>query len=216
MVMALMFMRSSSSSRLAFAFAFDHVALHSSFLVVPFSIPRFKDLHAAKASSVRASGLSTLTHVDQQGKAAMVDVSQKTNTVRSATARAVVHLTNEAYKAVHNNEVKKGDVLGVAKLAGIMAAKATSNLIPLCHPIEIRGCDVNLHLSEPPANDVVVNATVRTVGATGVEMEAMTAASVASLTVYDMVKGIDKGVKIGEVKLIHKSGGKSGEWHAEK
>ena len=208
-----MFVRSSSSSSMKLAFAFDiNVALHSSFLVVPFSIPS----HAAKASSVRASGLSTLTHVDQQGKAAMVDVSQKTNTVRSATARAVVHLTNEAYKAVHNNEVKKGDVLGVAKLAGIMAAKATSNLIPLCHPIEIRGCDVNLHLSEPPANDVVVNATVRTVGATGVEMEAMTAASVASLTVYDMVKGIDKGVKIGEVKLIHKSGGKSGEWHAEK
>ncbi|GHP06844.1 hypothetical protein PPROV_000558800 [Pycnococcus provasolii] len=192
MATALMFVRSSSSS-MKLAFAFD-----------------------INASSVRASGLSTLTHVDQQGKAAMVDVSQKTNTVRSATARAVVHLTNEAYKAVHNNEVKKGDVLGVAKLAGIMAAKATSNLIPLCHPIEIRGCDVNLHLSEPPANDVVVNATVRTVGATGVEMEAMTAASVASLTVYDMVKGIDKGVKIGEVKLIHKSGGKSGEWHAEK
>ena len=142
----------------------------------------------------------------------MVDVSAKASTARSATATAVVHLTQAAFDAVRDNAVQKGDVLGVARLAGIMAAKQTGTLIPLCHPIEVRGCDVHLALSAPPSTNIDIAATVRTVGATGVEMEAMTAASVAALTVYDMVKGVDKGVEVGRVRLEHKSGGKSGEW----
>ena len=141
----------------------------------------------------------------------MVDVSAKAETVREAVARATLHVKPATLAAVRAGQMAKGDVLGVARTAGIMAAKRTSDLIPLCHPLRITGVDVTFALEAKPSV-IRVEARVRTVDKTGVEMEALTACAVASLTVYDMVKAVDRGVTITDLRLIEKSGGKSGHW----
>jgi cyclic pyranopterin monophosphate synthase len=155
-----------------------------------------------------------LTHFDASGQAAMVDVSAKPETARSATARARVSMQAETLALIQSGGAKKGDVLGVARLAGIMAAKRTAELIPLCHPLPIDA--VSLELTADPAGPAVeIAATVRTTGRTGVEMEALTAASVAALTVYDMCKSADRGMRIEAIRVTHKDGGKSGEFRQE-
>ena len=155
-----------------------------------------------------------LTHFDAAGRAAMVDVSAKPVSVRSATARARVTMQAATLALIASGSAKKGDVLGVARLAGIMAAKRTSDLIPLCHPLPIDA--VSLDLAVDPAGPAVdIAATVRTTGRTGVEMEALTAASVAALTVYDMCKSVDRGMRIEAVRVVHKAGGKSGEFRQD-
>ena len=153
-----------------------------------------------------------LTHFDASGNAAMVDVSAKPVTERSATARARVLMQEATLQMIVEGGAKKGDVLGVARLAGIMGAKRTAELIPLCHPLPIAAVSVDLAPAPPDAVDI--EATVRTTGRTGVEMEALTAVSVAALTVYDMCKAVDRGMRIEAVRLVHKSGGKSGEFIA--
>jgi cyclic pyranopterin monophosphate synthase len=149
----------------------------------------------------------TLTHFDATGSAAMVDVSGKSVTLRTATAKARIAMQPETASEIAAGTAKKGDVLGVARLAGIMAAKRTSDLIPLCHPLPIDAVSVDLVTH---ADAVEITATVRTTGRTGVEMEALTAASVAALTVYDMCKSIDRAMRIENVRVVHKDGGKSG------
>ncbi len=152
------------------------------------------------------------THFDARGQAAMVDVGSKPITERTATARARVVMQPATAALIRSGDAQKGDVLGVARIAGIMAAKRTSDLIPLCHPLPISA--VSLELT--PENDAVeIAATVRTTGQTGVEMEALTAASVAALTVYDMCKSVDRGMRIEALRLTHKAGGKSGEFTHE-
>ena len=154
--------------------------------------------------------MTKLSHYDEQGRAHMVDVSAKPATRREAKARAFVELSPEALAALPQNP--KGDPLQVARFAGIQAAKQTSSLIPMCHPLALSFVDVEARLAE---GGVVLEATAATVAGTGVEMEAMVAASVAALTVYDMTKALDKGIRIREVELVSKSGGKSGEWKRE-
>jgi len=151
------------------------------------------------------------THFDASGNAVMVDVSAKAVTDRTATARARVVMSPETLAMIEAGTAKKGDVLGVARLAGIMAAKRTSDLIPLCHPLPISAVVVEL-TADRAANAVEIAATVRTSGQTGVEMEALTAASVAALTVYDMCKSVDRGMRIEGLRVVHKAGGKSGEF----
>jgi cyclic pyranopterin phosphate synthase len=141
----------------------------------------------------------------------MVDVSAKQETVREAIARATVRMTPATRRAVRLGNAPKGDVLGVARAAGILAAKRTSDLIPLCHPLRLTGIDVAFS-DEPRRGVLTIETRVRTVDKTGVEMEALTAASVAALTVYDMVKALEKGVTIARIQLVKKSGGKSGPW----
>jgi cyclic pyranopterin phosphate synthase len=154
-----------------------------------------------------------LTHFDAQGRARMVDVSDKDATARVAVARGTVTMAPETLRRISGGEIAKGDVLAVARLAGIMAAKRTHELIPLCHPLALTA--VELDLSADPARDAVdIEARVRTTGKTGVEMEALTAVSVAALTVYDMCKAIDRAMRIGDIRLAHKSGGKSGTYEA--
>lgn len=150
-----------------------------------------------------------LTHLDAEGRARMVDVGGKAETARRAVARAEVVCGAAVADAVRRGNAPKGDVLGAARLAGIMAAKRTSELIPLCHPLPLDAVEIEAEVGE---DRIVVTATARTTARTGVEMEAMTAASVAALTVYDMVKGLEKGVEIASLVLLEKSGGKSGEW----
>ncbi len=154
-----------------------------------------------------------LTHFDASGAAAMVDVGAKPETDRSATARARVVMQPATLALIRAGTAAKGDVLGVARLAGIMAAKRTSDLIPLCHPLPITAVTVDLHAEG--ADTVEIAATVRTTGRTGVEMEALTAASVAALTVYDMVKAVDRGMRIEALRVVAKSGGKSGDFTQE-
>lgn len=153
--------------------------------------------------------MNGLTHFDAGGRAAMVDVSGKDVTVRSATARARVVMQASTLALISRGESKKGDVLAVARLAGIMAAKRTSDLIPLCHPLQIDSVAVDLTPDEV-AGAVEIAATVRTTARTGVEMEALTAASVAALTVYDMCKSVDRGMQIEAIRVTRKEGGKSG------
>ncbi len=155
--------------------------------------------------------MTALTHFDAEGRAVMVDVSGKAETDRSATACVSVVMQSETLRVIVAGEAKKGDVLGVARLAGIMAAKRTADLIPLCHPLPIAAVTLDL---EPSASGsgIDIAATVRTTGRTGVEMEALTAASVAALTVYDMCKAIDRGMRIDGLRVVHKAGGKSGEF----
>lgn len=150
-----------------------------------------------------------LTHVDEDGTARMVDVSDKTPSVRTAVARAVVEMAAPTAQAIAVADVPKGDVLGVARLAGVMAAKRTADLIPLCHPLPLDHVSVDLEVGE---GRVTITATARTTARTGVEMEAMAAASVAALTVYDMAKAMDRGMRIGTVELLEKHGGRSGSW----
>jgi len=154
---------------------------------------------------------SGLTHLDEQGRARMVDVSDKDVTRREATARAVVRMQRATAELIASGGVAKGDVLAVAQVAGVMAAKQTSDLIPLCHPLPITGVDLGFQLDTERA-ELEIRATVRVTGRTGVEMEALTAAAVAALTVYDMCKAVDRGMSIHNVELLHKAGGKSGEF----
>jgi cyclic pyranopterin monophosphate synthase len=153
--------------------------------------------------------VSELSHLDDAGRARMVDVGGKAVTDRLAVARARVSMSAETLDAVRRGDAPKGDVLGTARLAGIQAAKRTSELVPLCHPLPLSFVDVDAELTD---TEVVLTAEARTSAQTGVEMEAMTAAAVAALTVYDMVKGLERGVSIEAVELLEKSGGKSGEW----
>jgi cyclic pyranopterin phosphate synthase len=152
-----------------------------------------------------------LTHLDEAGRARMVDVGAKPVTERRAVARAVVRVGRSTAAAVVAGDAPKGDVLGVARIAGIQAAKRTSELIPLCHPLALSFVGVEASV-DADLGEITLVTEARTTGQTGVEMEALTAASVAALTVYDMVKGIERGAEIVSVALIEKSGGKSGEW----
>jgi cyclic pyranopterin phosphate synthase len=156
--------------------------------------------------------MSKLTHLDALGNAHMVDVSAKDVTTRSATARARVLMLPETLKLITSGTAKKGDVLATARIAGIMAAKKTSDLIPLCHPLTISKVSVEFNVIE---NAIDVEATVKVEGKTGVEMEALTACSVACLTLYDMMKAVDRGMKINDLRLVEKTGGKSGRFQAE-
>jgi cyclic pyranopterin monophosphate synthase len=153
-----------------------------------------------------------LTHVGPDGTARMVDVGAKAETARTAVASGTILMQPGTLAAIEQHTVAKGDVLAVARVAGIMAAKRTADLIPLCHPLPISDCRVELHPQHQPAGVHVV-ATVRTVGRTGVEMEALTAASVALLTIYDMAKAMDRGMEVTALRLDHKSGGAGGEWN---
>ncbi|MEM7168928.1 MAG: cyclic pyranopterin monophosphate synthase MoaC [Pseudomonadota bacterium] len=155
--------------------------------------------------------MSGFTHFDKDGKAVMVDVSSKDVTERIATAKATVLVQSETMTLIREGGVKKGDVLSVARLAGIMAAKKTPDLIPLCHPLALTSVKVDLSLL-PEENAIEVTATCKLAGKTGVEMEALTAVSVAALTVYDMCKAVDRGMRITDIRLTHKSGGKSGSF----
>lgn len=157
--------------------------------------------------------MSDLTHFDAEGRAVMVDVSDKAETDRIAVARGRVTMAPETLERIRLGTIAKGDVLSVARLAGIMGAKRTPDLIPLCHPLALSSVKLDLTLV-PERNAVEIEATCKLRGRTGVEMEALTAVSVAALTIYDMVKAIDRAMVIGEIRLIHKSGGKSGTWEA--
>jgi cyclic pyranopterin phosphate synthase len=151
------------------------------------------------------------THFDASGNAVMVDVSAKPVTERTATARVRVVMNAATLTMIESGTAKKGDVLGVARIAGIMAAKRTAELIPLCHPLPVSAVVIEL-TPDRAANAVEIAATVRTTGQTGVEMEALTAASVAALTVYDMCKSVDRGMTVEGLRVVHKAGGKSGEF----
>jgi cyclic pyranopterin phosphate synthase len=155
--------------------------------------------------------MNDFTHFNSSGAAHMVDVSAKNDTVREAVASARVLFSAETFELVKTGGMKKGDVLSVARLAGIMGCKKTPELIPLCHPVAVSGAEVDLTLNDADFA-VEITATVRATGATGVEMEALTAVSVAALTVYDMCKAVQRGIEITDIKLLKKSGGKSGEW----
>ena len=154
-------------------------------------------------------GPRRLSHLDDAGAARMVDVSDKTATARSATACATVHTTAEVIELVASGGLPKGDALATARVAGILAAKRTSDLIPLCHQIALSGVDVDFRITE---SAVELTVSARTTDRTGVEMEALTAVSVAALTVYDMIKAVDPGARIDDVRLVRKEGGKSGVW----
>ena len=155
--------------------------------------------------------MSDLTHLDPAGRARMVDVSEKAASDRRALARAVVRVSAATARTVQKGDAPKGDVLGTARIAGIQAAKRTADLIPLCHPLALSFVGVEAEI-DADAGEIRLTAEARTTGPTGVEMEALTAAAVAALTVYDMVKGIERGAQIAEVALLEKSGGRSGEW----
>lgn len=153
-----------------------------------------------------------LTHLDESGTARMVDVGAKPATARMARAGGTIRMSGAALEAIKAGNAPKGDVLGAARIAAIMAAKKTGELIPLCHPLSLDAVDVDFAFEE---DGVRVTAIASLTGKTGVEMEAMTAASIALLTIYDMAKALDKGMVIGEVRLLEKLGGKSGHWIAE-
>lgn len=155
-----------------------------------------------------------LTHLDEAGAARMVDVGEKPETERVAVAGGCVLMEPETLRLVRDGAIKKGDVLTIARIAGIMAAKRTSELIPLCHPIALTKVDVDLTLNEAD-NRVDIRATARTRGRTGVEMEALTAVTAAALTIYDMAKAVDRGMRISEVRLLEKRGGVHGDYVAE-
>jgi cyclic pyranopterin monophosphate synthase len=153
--------------------------------------------------------MARLSHLDDQGRARMVDVSEKEITSRVATARGTIHMRPETLTLILEDKIEKGDVFAVARVAAIMAAKKTSELIPMCHPLNITSVEIDLTPNENPAR-VDIEAAVRVSGKTGVEMEAMTAVSAAALTIYDMCKAVDREMTIGEIRLFKKSGGKSG------
>jgi cyclic pyranopterin monophosphate synthase len=155
-----------------------------------------------------------LSHLDASGQANMVDVSDKVSTLREAIAQGNVRMRLETFKAIEQGNAPKGDVLGTARLAGIMAAKQTSSLIPLCHPLPLTSVKVFI-TPDPSLPGYYIEAKVKTKAETGVEMEALTAVSVAALTLYDMAKALDKGIVIESIGLVAKSGGKSGEWPAQ-
>ena len=154
-----------------------------------------------------------LTHLDESGRADMVDVGEKPDSERVAVVRGAVYMQPETLRLIQDGAMKKGDVLTIARIAGIMGAKHTSDLIPLCHPISLTKIAVDIELNEA-RNAVEITATARTIGKTGVEMEAMTAVSVAALTIYDMAKAVDRGMRIGDIELIEKRGGVHGDYVA--
>jgi cyclic pyranopterin monophosphate synthase len=156
-----------------------------------------------------AAASPPLSHVDARGRVRMVDVSAKPDTAREAVARGLVRLSPATIKLIRSGRITKGDPLQVARLAGIMAAKKTAEIIPLCHPLALSHCDVALI---PRRDGYEIEARVRTTGPTGVEMEALTAVAVAGLTIYDMVKAVDRAIVIGEIRLMEKRGGRSGAW----
>ena len=158
--------------------------------------------------------MADFTHFDESGRSHMVDITDKGDTVRTATAAGRVLVNAETFRLIRTGGMKKGDVLGVAQIAGIMGAKRTPDIIPMCHPILLKGVDVAFSLNEHDLA-VEITATARCTGATGVEMEALTAVSVAALTVYDMCKAVQKDMVIDSVRLLKKSGGKSGDYTAE-
>lgn len=153
--------------------------------------------------------MAQLSHLDEQGRARMVDVSAKEVTSRIAIASGTIHMRAETLALILEDKIEKGDVFSVARVAGIMAAKKTSELIPMCHPLNLTAVEIELTTQKDPSR-VDIEATVRVSGKTGVEMEAMTAVAVAGLTIYDMCKAVDREMTIGEVRLVKKSGGKSG------
>lgn len=159
--------------------------------------------------------MNKLTHFDDEGNARMVDVGAKDETERTATAKGSVIMAPETLKRVQDGGIEKGDVLSVAQLAGIMGAKKTPDLIPLCHPLNLSSVDVALSC-DAARGAIDITATCKLKGRTGVEMEALTAVSIAALTVYDMCKAVDRGMRIGDIRLVHKSGGKSGTYEAER
>ncbi|WML42686.1 cyclic pyranopterin monophosphate synthase MoaC [Neobacillus sp. PS3-40] len=158
--------------------------------------------------------MSEFTHFNDEGRAKMVDVSDKPETTRTALAHSSIIVSKEIYEKVTHNEMKKGDVLAVGQVAGIMAAKKTWDIIPMCHPIPLTGVNISFHWEEENQHEYKLNieASVKTKGNTGVEMEALTAASVCALTVYDMCKAVDKGMVIGPTFLVEKTGGKNGDF----
>lgn len=163
--------------------------------------------------------MTSFTHFNEQGRAKMVDITEKEDTVRVAVARTSVTVNKEIYEKMTNHAIEKGDVLAVAQIAGVMAAKKTPDLIPMCHPLMLKGVDIQFawHVEEEKAlYKLLITVTVKTKGSTGVEMEALTAASVCALTVYDMCKALDKGMVIGPTYLVEKKGGKSGHYQREK
>jgi len=155
--------------------------------------------------------MDRLTHIDKKGRSKMVDVSDKEVTMREAIASGSVTMKPDTFRMIMNNKIVKGDVLGVAKIAGIMGAKKTDELIPMCHPLEITHVEVLFHPREEEST-IGIESRVRVRGRTGVEMEALVAVSAAALTIYDMCKAVDKGMVISQVKLVRKSGGKSGNY----
>lgn len=154
--------------------------------------------------------MSKLTHLDEHGHAKMVDVSEKPDTTRTAIARGEVHMKKETLELIRDGQIKKGDVLTVAQIAGVTASKRTSDLIPLCHPLPLSKVDVDLELDDALPG-VVITATAKVTGKTGVEMEALTAVSVAALTIYDMAKAAEKTMRIQNIRLVEKHGGVSGD-----
>ena len=156
-----------------------------------------------------------LTHINEQGRAKMVDVSLKEETLREAVAYGCVYMKRETLQRIKEGTIKKGDVLSVAQVAGIMASKKTSDIIPMCHPIMISGCDINFNLNFDE-NKVEITSTVKTTGQTGVEMEALTAVAAAGLTIYDMCKAIDREMIVSNIMLMKKSGGKSGTFERKR
>jgi len=159
-----------------------------------------------------AGAQSQLTHIDETGKAVMVDVSDKEVTRRRAVARGTVTTTSAVIDLLRAGELPKGEAVHTARIAGIMGAKRTSDLIPMCHPLPLSGIDVDIELSE---RQVHISAATKTTGRTGVEMEALTAVSVAALTIVDMIKAVDRQAVIGDITVVEKSGGASGEWTRE-
>ena len=156
--------------------------------------------------------MSKLTHLDKSGAAHMVDISAKATTVREASASGQISMSPQAIAAIRDGTAKKGDVLAVARVAGIMAAKRTSELIPLCHPVVLSSVSVDFDIT---GSAITVTVTARSSGQTGIEMEALTAVSATLLTLYDMVKAVDKAMVMSDIKLLTKSGGKTGDWHRE-
>ncbi|AGK95465.1 cyclic pyranopterin monophosphate synthase MoaC [Clostridium pasteurianum] len=154
------------------------------------------------------------THINDEGRAKMVDVGAKAETEREAVVKGSIYMKRETLEKIKEGTIKKGDVLAVAQVAGIMAAKSTSSIIPMCHPIFITGCDISFNL-DFEENKVDITCSTKTVGKTGVEMEALTAVSAAALTIYDMCKAIDRGMVIKDIRLMEKSGGKSGVYIRE-
>lgn len=156
--------------------------------------------------------MSGLNHFDEKGNAVMVDVSEKSETKRVAVAKGSIKVSKEIMNLIKTGNIKKGDVLGVSRVAGIMASKQTSNLIPMCHPLMINGANIDFELDEENSR-VIIYGSVKITGKTGVEMEALTAVSVAALTIYDMCKAVDKRMVIENIHLVSKTGGKNGEFH---
>lgn len=156
----------------------------------------------------------TLTHFDQHGQAHMVDVGDKQHTKRTAIAVGTIGMSNSAFAALQAGNSKKGDVLGIARIAAIQASKQTANLIPLCHPLTLTHVKVEFQL-ENEAQQVQIQVTTETTGQTGVEMEALCAVNVGLLTIYDMLKAVDKTMRISDIHLLHKAGGRSGDWHLQ-